>query len=1088
MKKSRRIISCITAVSMAAAFMPMLISAEGTVTISTASEFKSFTESCVYDGYSKDKKFVLQNDIDLSGVEIKPAEVFCGTFEGGGHSVKNVLINAEGSDKGLFCRTSDEAQIRDLNVTGEIRVIGSDSGSFMRKRAMAILEKNNVNVDDEKSSAVGGIVGHNDGKIINCTYSGSVKGTSQTGGIAGFNGMRAVIDTCLSSAKITGDSSVGGVAGYNEGRIKLSKNSGTICPEATEDTVNIGGICGENKGAVVICTNSGAVGSEGFGDNAGGICGVQSGEIRECINNADIQGRRSVGGICGRFEPYTDIDLSYESAKEAVRKQADTLKDDIESARGKVLDYVADLLGGSGDFSSLLSALGLSDTAEHHRSNLDSLTDSASRMMNSIGDAAASSDLGGISQSLTDMLDEAKDALGSGSDSLSEVSEDLRDLGSSLDTTLGSVDDFLNEFSGKGDEISTLIDNLNSALDKGEEDMDDIKNNLTRNLNSISRSIAIVSGNLDDMHDDIQSILKKLKNMNSTAAPKLKEMLEKLDASVTALEGTLTNLKASADKLKSLIDSITGGGLPARTSAPSERGYSAVPEADTESGYDVEAVVGAVKGLLCTPVYAAEEERTAIINLVSTDISIPRLIGGENADTALVRYCINNGAVNASENAGGIAGSTGFESTLRSGENITLPDGTKVDSNSVLKAVIDACISTGEITSKGKYSGGVCGRGDMGHIRNSLTTGEVTSEEDGYAGGIAGTSNGEIEKCIAINDVYGKNNIGGIAGSARNIRSSYALPRLDGAVEKSGAIAGSASGEVKNCYFIDEGLSGINGASLSGKAEAAAPERMYSDNGTMPEGLPLLSEEDYYMSAADKYMPQLKALAQNNAENIGALLQSWSSELALFRFKVTFKDKDKELRVITKEYGEALSEAEVPELSADGENVPMWDKDVKAPIIRRTVFNAVYSRATSTISTTEEPPLLLVEGVFDDGTSVSVSEEAAEREFDGYKTGRAYSFLLSRDAYGKIKVHIRNSKGAADAVALKENGQWHVEECETDGSYAVFEAAGPCGFILLHKRKTPIVPIAIIIAVLAGGAVYIWWRRRVAHGKKKENI
>ena len=55
-----------------------------------------------------------------------------------------------------------------------------------------------------------------------------------------------------------------------------------------------------------------------------------------------------------------------------------------------------------------------------------------------------------------------------------------------------------------------------------------------------------------------------------------------------------------------------------------------------------------------------DDEKTAISDLKSTDISVPRLIGDENADTALVKYCINNGTVDGTESTGGVAGCVGF--------------------------------------------------------------------------------------------------------------------------------------------------------------------------------------------------------------------------------------------------------------------------------------------------------------------------------------------------------------------------------------------------------------------------------------------
>ncbi len=1076
-------------------FLPRA-TAEGAESISTAQEFVSFTEKCVYDDYSKNKKFVLQNDIDLNGIELKPAEVFCGIFEGGGHTIKNISLSAGGSNKGLFCNLTSDAQILDLNVTGTLKV-SSDSGaeSVIKRRAESMLERADISANDssDKSSAAGGLVGYNQGKIINCSYSGIVKGVTEVGGIVGFNSMNGLVDSCLSSARVTGDSAVGGIVGMNEGRVKLSKNSGSICPEATDSTSGVGGICGNNEGALVICINEGAVGGDSFGDNVGGISGTQSGEIRECINNGTVSGRRSVGGICGRFEPYTDIDLSYESAKAALEKQAEIFENDINTAREKILEYAVELLGGSGDLSDLMDTLGITDAAEHHRSNLDALTDAAADMMNSasgsvdrIGDASGSlSDfLNGLdgdsfSSSLTDALDSASD--------LSEdVKQSFRDLDDSLNTTLDSVNTLVEDVNDKSDDISELIENLNTALTDGTDDLSDLASSLQKNMNTISHNISVITGNLDDTHDDIQSLLNKLSKMSSNVSSSVSNKLESLDSAVTGLEEILNNL---SDKISSFLESLKALEQQGGASVPSEyyaeeKGYTAVPDGEIEEGYDVEAVMGAAIDLFTATAYAAEDdEEIAISSLKSTDISLPRLIGGESADTALVYYCINNVSVDAAEMAGGIAGSVGFESAVRSGDSITLPDGTKVSADSVLKAVIDSCVSDADITASDKYAGGVCGRSDIGNIRNSLTAGEIRADKENFAGGTAGLSAGDIENCIAINDVYGKDSIGGIAGSANNIKNSYALPRLDGETDKSGAIAGIASGTVEKCYFISEGLSGIDGVSLSGKAEASAPEDMYSEDGSIPAGLSQLDFDKYYMASDDKYMPQIKTLAQNDAENIGALLQAKSSDLALFRFKVSFEDKDKEIKSMSVEYGTILSDSDIPTLTADGSDIPAWDKDVKEPIIRRTTFNAEYNRATSTISTDEEPPALLVEGVFADETTVKLFEVSVNREFDGYIAGDAYSFELNKSAYSPLKVHIRDKRGGASAAAVYYDGKWNVEDCEQDGSYAVFETEKACSFVLLYK-KSPIVPVIIITASLSAlTAALIFIRRRNKNGK-----
>ena len=235
-------------------------------------------------------------------------------------------------------------------------------------------------------------------------------------------------------------------------------------------------------------------------------------------------------------------------------------------------------------------------------------------------------------------------------------------------------------------------------------------------------------------------------------------------------------------------------------------------------------------------------------------------------------------------------------------------------------------------------------------------------------------------------------------------------------------------------------------------------------------------------------MPQIKSLAQNNAENIGALLQSKSAEMAKFHFNVRFMDKGKELKAMTVDYGTVLAESDIPRLTANGADVPMWDKDVHSPIIRHTTFTAEYHKATTTISTGETPALLLVESVFDEGTTVSVREEDAEHEFDGYKKGKAYSFTLNKSAYDIIKVHIRDEKKKAAKIAVQENGKWTLLDCKIDGSYAVFEVGAPCEFVILYKKIPVAVPVLISLTALMfiGAGLVTVKRVRTKHGRKKE--
>lgn len=1085
LRNKRLAVLCTVTAVIVNLFVPVRVSAEETVSISTVNDFKSFAEKCVYDEYSRNKTFVLQSDIDLKNEEILPAEVFCGVFDGGGHTIKNVRIKTDGSARGLFGTLSRDARVQDLKVTGNIEVRekkDTDTASVLKRKASDILKGNDIETNlDESSKAVGGIAGYNEGRIVNCSFSGKISGKNQVGGIVGSNALNGVIDNSVNEASVNGDSEIGGIAGYNEGRIKFGRNKGTVCAETTENTVRAGGICGNNKGALNVCTNEGAVGAEGFGDNIGGVCGLESGEIRECINNGNVNGRRSVGGICGRFEPYTDIDLSYESAKEAVIQQAQTLKNDINTAKTKVRDYASELFG-------------ISDL-----SGITRIGDSMVNMMDSITGAVNKASDNNVSSSLRDALDR-------GSADLSELTGEGAEALRSLQETGEELNEFLLEFDGKGKEITDLLDNLNDAVDKGEGDVSEIKDRLISELDSLRSDIDSMTDKLDETHSGLNKMMREIRYTAGDAS----DLIDDIDSAVIRTSNELRQLSRSIEKmvktLEGVVDRIdslipnTRPSLPslrplptlkpAKTNTPedTEGGYNVDPDGELDTGYDVASAIGAfIRESFMVTAYA-EENKTTLGELSTTEITLPRYVGGENADTALVVHCVNNGEVRGSEMAGGIAGSVGFESAVKNGQTITLSDGRKVEQDSILKAVTDACISSGAVTAKTSYAGGICGRSDLGSIKNSLTTGEITAGDGGYAGGTAGLSGGEIINCIAVNDVDGKDHIGGIAGNGKDIKYSYALARLDGKKEKSGAVAGFVSGEAVGCYFIEEGLSGIDGANLAGKAEAVAPKAMVSSDGTIPPAMAGLSGNDFYMASDDVYLPQIRALAQNNAQSIGAVLQAKSAELSRFHFNVVFKNRGEEIRAMTVEYGTVLSGSDIPKLDADGGDVPVWDKDVHSPIIRHTVFNAEYNKATETIAFGGEPPLLLVEGVFDEGTEVSLREEEAAHKFSGYKNGDAYSFSLSRDAYGTIKVHIRDEKKKASKIGIQNGGQWETAECTIDGSYAVFEMKDAGQFVILYKRIPPIVPIGITLALLLSGAGAWFIIRRVRYGKGKENL
>ncbi len=222
---------------------------------------------------------------------------FAGTFDGNYHTISNLYINSdEYRYLGLFSQTQSTALIKNL-IMKDIYIY------------------NNCITDNDQ---VGGIVGRNEGNIINCGIeSGSVtgintfKGSSSNslvqlavGGIAGAS--YGEIESCYNRANITATNlnskahlgDVGGIVGYITGhgmRLINCYNTGNVC--ATAYLTRLGGIIGRINNTTQIsdviinnCYNIGILTVEtasekyvaGIFGQAGGYGGIPNNSY--CIN------------------------------------------------------------------------------------------------------------------------------------------------------------------------------------------------------------------------------------------------------------------------------------------------------------------------------------------------------------------------------------------------------------------------------------------------------------------------------------------------------------------------------------------------------------------------------------------------------------------------------------------------------------------------------------------------------------------------------------------------------------------------------------------------------------------------------------
>ncbi|MRN53984.1 S-layer homology domain-containing protein [Paenibacillus monticola] len=239
--------------------------------------------------------FKLTAEIDLSGyVNWEPIgyynfinygwddQRFQGNIDGNGFEIKNLTIDKESNNVGLF----------------GIVVGGSFSNMILR----------NVNVrglkSDSTGSFVGALVGNNYGSTISNSYvtgTGSVTGAgpaNRVGGLVGTN--TGTIVNSYTTINVTGLGYVAGLVGQNQGTISNSYATGSIT--GTED--NIGGLVGYNMEGPI--SNSYATGSVTGRSAVGGLAGVNNGYWGAAVINSYSTGAvtgtgADVGGLLGVY-------------------------------------------------------------------------------------------------------------------------------------------------------------------------------------------------------------------------------------------------------------------------------------------------------------------------------------------------------------------------------------------------------------------------------------------------------------------------------------------------------------------------------------------------------------------------------------------------------------------------------------------------------------------------------------------------------------------------------------------------------------------------------------------------------------------
>lgn len=156
----------------------------------------------------------LINDIDLCSYDWTPiggsksSTAYQGTFEGDGHTVDGLYINNTNTYQALFGYIKG-SHISGITVTGEVSAKQYVAGvvAYMGTKTYIDRCANKAKVTGT-STYVGGVTGSVSQTTAQLTSSynlGNIKGTTNCGGVAGYNNKSAVIENVFSLGEVTGN-------------------------------------------------------------------------------------------------------------------------------------------------------------------------------------------------------------------------------------------------------------------------------------------------------------------------------------------------------------------------------------------------------------------------------------------------------------------------------------------------------------------------------------------------------------------------------------------------------------------------------------------------------------------------------------------------------------------------------------------------------------------------------------------------------------------------------------------------------------------------------------------------------------------
>lgn len=783
------------------------------IIISSEDELLEFAKNCENQGFTEGKTAALVSDLDLSGTAFLSIPLFCGIFQGNGHTVRGLELLQPGSSLGFFRYIEAGAVVEDLHIEGEICPGGS------RER-------------------IGGIAGTNRGTIRNCTFSGKAEALQSLGGIVGFNEESGVVESCTNHAALTGNRQVGGIAGENEGSIRASFNDGEINTsgdgisdkssvsepisismdlEEERDELRqklrlekvnaIGGIAGISSGSIEGCTNSGHVGYNRVGYNIGGIAGRHSGLLARCQNSGEITGRKDVGGIVGQLEPYLLVEYEEATTFDDISDIIDTLLDTKDSMLDEIQgtsDSTSDSIDRIDRILSQIKEFARSQKATQRQNSL-AFDDEAGKKLDDIDTILANIELDLGSR---DADRAERDLRGN----VNDLRENIAELQEMLDG-LGDSDLILDEENPMSN-LALFLQTHMQALMQLELLADEMLGNADE----------LVSKRIEGIEDGIEDFGDQLDGLRIAVKDFLDLTRDYKDQTFDLLDGTDDSVTVQLDRLYDEMDSLSDILRAGRDQVRGER-----TRIDEELD-DLQSTIEDGQDRL-------KERRDEIFD---EDKDLFEDVSEENADsvTAAIIGCSNTGAISSDYQGGGIAGTIGVEIEFDPEKDIESYGDESIYVTRSAMASVRECRNDGDITVQNDYAGGIAGAAWLGALNDNQNYGDIKTVDGDYAGGIAGSSRAAVRGSYSMCEITGNDYAGGIAGSGRSLIGNCAMVNIvsDGG-ERHGSIAGDREDEeeIHGNFYVEDGLGAVDGITWQAEAEGLPYEAFCQREGIPAE-------------------------------------------------------------------------------------------------------------------------------------------------------------------------------------------------------------------------------------------------------------